>query len=737
MNLKTVFLSLLLLPAGLIPASGQSQDVLLSTKNTSLLLRAETGKAVTIAYYGDLIRQQDVAAVYKTGIGFGSDAYPTFSSNGSVDDAIDVEHADGDLALDLQTVAGGISRTSSEYGETVKIKMKDKVYPLYVTLCYRSFRDADIIEMWSEITNKEKKDVKLKRFVSGYLPVREGNVWLTHFHGGWGSELRMFEEPLTGGVKVIRNRDGVRNGLTDHSELMLSLDGQPRENTGRVIGAALCWSGNYKMSIDTDRGNSTLHHLFGGIDETNSEYYVKPGHTFVTPELALSYSSQGKGGVSRNFHSWARHDGMVHDGEAPRNVLLNSWEGVYLAVNEQKMADMMKGISELGGELFVMDDGWFASKKYNRDNDNAALGDWTTDMRKLPNDVGALVKIAKENNLKFGIWIEPEMSNWKASALYDSHPDWFLQNKGRDPKLGRGGTQATLDLTNPKVQDFVFGVVDNLMTAYPGIYYMKWDANCNIFNYGSTYLPANRQSQIYIDYHLGLRKILERIRAKYPDLVMQACASGGGRVTYGVMPYFDECWTSDNTDALQRIFIQWGMSHFFPSMVMAAHVSASPNHQTGRRLPLKFRFDVAMTGRLGIEMKPSDFTADEKTFAKSAISDYKRLRTVIQQGDLYRLVSPYDGDGTAASLMYVAPDKQKAVFYAYKLKQFVNLNAPRFVFAGLDADKNYRLHELNKTDNGMSNIEGTVVSGRVLMNTGIELPLWGEYSSRVIELTAE
>jgi alpha-galactosidase len=737
MKSKSILLSLLFLLVGSVSAWCQSQDVLISTKSTSLLLKAEQGKAVKIVYYGDLIGQQDISAIYKTGDDLGLQAYPTFGSEGSADDAIDVVHANGDFALDLEVVASGVTRTSSNYGETVKIQMKDKVYPFYVTLCYRSFKDADIIEMWSEISNKEKKDVTLKRFVSGYLPVREGNVWLTHFHGGWANELRLFEEPLTGGVKEIRNRDGVRNGLTDHSELMLSLDGQPRENTGRVIGAALCWSGNYKMSIDTERGGSNLHHFFGGIDEANSEYYLKPNQTFTTPELALTYSSEGKGGVSRNFHAWARHDGMVHNGEAPRDVLLNSWEGVYLSVDEQKMASMMKGISELGGELFVMDDGWFASKKYNRDKDNAALGDWNTDLRKLPNDIGALVNEAKKNNLKFGIWIEPEMSNWKASELYDNHPDWFLQNKGRDPKLGRGRTQAVLDLTNPKVQDFVFSIVDNLMTKFPGIYYMKWDANCDVRNYGSTYLPMNRQSQIYIDYHLGLRKVLERIRAKYPNLVMQACASGGGRVTYGVMPYFDECWTSDDTDAMQRIFIQWGMSHFFPSMIMAAHVSASPNHQTGRRLPLKFRFDVAMTGRLGIEMKPSDFTEEEKTFAKQAVSDYKRLRTVIQQGDLYRLISPYEGEGTAASLMYVAPDKQKAVFFAYKLKHFYDLDVPRFVFAGLDANKNYRLHEINKTDNNMKDLEGTVVSGRVLMNTGIELPMNKEYSSRVIELTAE
>lgn len=737
MKTRNILLGMLLSFAAIANAASSNGDVLISTDHTSLLLAAEQGKPVGVVYYGARIESKETEAVKAAGINLDRRAYPTFVGTGTPENAIEMVHANGDRALDLELTATGVTRNASAGGETVRLEMKDKVYPLYVTLCYRTFAKSDIIEMWTEITNREKKDVCLTRFASGYLPIRKGDVWLTHFHGGWGNELRMFEEPLTAGVKDIRNRDGVRNSATDHSELMLSLDGKPRENTGRVIGAALCWSGNYRMSIATDHGSSIMNHFFAGIDETASEYYLKPGETFTTPELALTYSDEGKGGVSRNFHSWARHDGKVHNGEAPRDVLLNSWEGVYLKINEQKMADMMQGIAELGGELFVMDDGWFASEKYNRDIDNAALGDWDVDKRKLPNGIAPLVETAKKNNLKFGIWIEPEQSNWKASRLYETHPDWFLQNPGREPRQGRGGTQITLDLTNPKVQDFVFSVVDNLMTIYPEIAYIKWDVNYSLTNYGSPYLPKNRQSHIYIDYHLGLRKVLERIRAKYPNLVMQACASGGGRLTYGVMPYFDEAWTSDNTDALQRVYIQWGESHFFPASVMAAHVSASPNHQTGRVVPLKFRFDVAMTGRLGMEMKPSDLSEQEKAFAKTAIADYKRLRDVIQQGDLYRLVSPYDGEGMASSLMYVAPDKQKAVFFAFKLKHFMAHSAPRFVFAGLDPAKSYRLHEINKTDDGIKSLEGAVIPGHILMESGVELPLNTEYSSRVIELQAQ
>lgn len=711
------------------------QDVLISTKKTSLLLLAKIGEPLRFAYYGARIEQDDASKIWQLGMSINRPAYPALNTWAPEENAITVEHADGSISLEM--VVTEVKREATDKGEIVRIFTKDKVYPFEIVNCYRTYNNSDIIEMWTEISHKEKKgDVKLSQFASMYMPIRADQVWLSHLHGAWGNEANLYEEPLTAGMITIKNRDGVRNGHTDRAEVMFSLDGKPSEEHGRTIGAVLCWSGNYSLRIDTDFENKHMHHFFAGMDPTASEYYLKAGEKFVTPELALTYSEEGKGGVSRNYHNWARHDGKLYNGEAPRDVLLNSWEGVYLDITEQKMKDMMTGVAELGGELFVMDDGWFGSKNWQRKDDTKALGDWDIDYDKLPGGVQPLIDDAKKKGIKFGIWIEPEMSNWKRSRIYDEHPDWFLQNPGREPIVGRGGSQMVLDLTNPKVQDFVFSVVDNLMRDYPELAYIKWDANVSLLNYGSSYLPKNRQSHIYIDFHRGLRKVLERIRAKYPKLVMQACASGGGRASYGVMPYFDEIWTSDNTEAFQRIFIQWGTSMFYPAGAMGAHVSASPNHQSGRRIPLKYRFDVAMSGRLGVEMKPSDFTPDELKFAKQAIADYKRLRDVIQQGDLYRLHSPYEGEGDVASLMYVAPDKSKAVFYGYKLKHGVNKHIPSFRMAGLDPNKNYRLHELTVNDDRMRGMEGAVIPGHILMSTGLNLVLATEYSSRVFELTA-
>lgn len=289
-------------------------------------------------------------------------------------------------------------------------------------------------------------------------------------------------------------------------------------------------------------------------------------------------------------------------------------------------------------------------------------------------------------------------------------------------------------MTNPKVQDFVFDIVDNLLTKNPEISYIKWDANASIQNMGSVYLPKNKQTNVYVDYHEGLIKVMQRIRAKYPKVVIQDCASGGGRANYGLLPYFDEFWVSDNNDAYQRIFIQWGTSYFFPSNAMAQHIAASPYHMTGRVMPIKFRCDVAMSGRLGMELQPSKMSEEERAQCTTAISDYKQLRPTIQLGNLYRLVSPYDHKG-AASLMYVSDDKGKAVLFVYKTENMMNQTLPRIRLDGLDADATYTIKERNvKVDEKPCALDGKRISGRMLMNVGLEIPLNGDYATRVFSL---
>lgn len=723
----------LLASCTLLAGNMWAQNICISTPQTSLVLNAPTGGELKYLYYGSKLSETDLQNINEAK-NCDHTAYPVYGMNCPSETALSVRHADGNMSTQMEIV--GVDTDKDAQSTLTTVRLKDKVYPFYINVCYKAYTNVDMIETWTEISHSEKKPVCLTQFASAYLPIRRGNVWLSHLSGSWANEGQLTQEPLQPGMTIIKNKDGARNSHTSHAEVMFSLDGTPQENRGRVIGAALCYTGNYKLRIDTD--DSDYHQFYAGINEENSSYTLSKKEIFRTPAVALTYTDEGLSGASRNFHKWGRMYKLAH-GNKVRDILLNSWEGVYFDINQKGMDQMMGDIASMGGELFVMDDGWFGDK-YPRKNDSSSLGDWVVDKNKLPEGIEGLIRDAKKHGIKFGIWIEPEMAN-TTSELYEKHPEWILKAPQRDPVLGRGGTQVVLDLANPEVQDFVFKVVDDLMTQHPDLAYIKWDANMPIMNHGSNYLTADNQSHMYIEYHRGFEKVCQRIRAKYPDLIIQACASGGGRANYGYLPYFDEFWVSDNTDALQRVYMQWGTSYFFPAIAMASHISAAPNHQTFRTIPLKYRIDVAMSGRLGMEIQPKNMTDEEKDLCRKAIADYKKIRPIVQLGDIYRLVSPYDHQGVA-SLMYTSPEKDKAVFYWWKTEHFVNQHLPRVTMAGLDPEKTYRITELNRIDNKPLAFEGKTYSGAYLMKNGLEIPYnhivdyhkQNDYSSRVLYL---
>ena len=731
MNLKAI--SLLLAAASIAAPAIRAEIVNITTDHNSLVLDAKKDGGLDFLYYGTRLTDAEAAALRDAGIP-ALDAFPFYGTFPEHESAMAMTHADGNMTMDM--AVQGVTTAPDGKGTVTTVTMKDRFYPVTVALKYRTFPKDDIIEMWTETTNNEKKNITLRQFASMSLPVRYGDVWLQNYHGAWANEARVNDEPLRPGMKVIKNRDGGRNSHTSHGEIMLSLDGKAQEQTGRVIGAAVEYGGNYKLRIDTDE--SLQHRLFAGMDEENSAYNLKPKETFATPPVAMTYSADGMGTVSRRFHRWGRENRLAN-GDKERKILLNSWEGVYFDINEQGMDCMMQDIASMGGELFVMDDGWFGVK-YPRKNDSSSLGDWMVDTQKLPNGINGLLESAKKHGVKFGIWIEPEMTN-TISEFYEKHPDYVIKAPNRDVVKGRGGTQLVLDMANPKVQDVVFHIVDTLMTKYPDIDYIKWDANAPVMSHGSQYQTADNQSHLYIGYHEGLKKTLERIRAKYPDVTIQLCASGGGRVNWGLLPWFDEFWTSDNTDALQRIYMQWGTSAFFPAIAMGSHISATPNHTTFRTVPIKFRSDVAMSGRLGMEIQPANMSEEDKALCKQAIEDYKKIRPIVQFGDLYRLLSPYDNKG-AASLMYVNPEKDDAVFFWWKTDPSYGQKMPRVRMAGLNPDKLYTVTELNRIDNTPLPFEGKQFTGKFLMESGLEIPVshdvdWHkrmDYSSRVLRL---
>lgn len=696
---------------------------LVETQNTVMVFSGKIDGKFLLQYFGS--KPGDVLQIEKSGIGLKTEAYPTFGIECTEEKALQATHIDGNLSTDLYLKS--VDFTTLENNVTLtKVSLYDNKYPFFVTLYYKAYIKEDVIETWSEISHKEKGNVILTKYASFFMPISTYNPWTTHFHGAWAGEFDIIEEKLERGMKTIKNHEGVRNTLTDNPSVIISFNGQATEEEGELIAGTLAWTGNYKISMDVSQKNRV--NLKAGINEEESQLILKKNEVFKTPEFIFTYSDQGKGKASRNIHKWARNYGVM-GGDKARMILLNSWEGVKVNITEAKMLSMIDDISALGGELFVMDDGWFGNK-YPRMNDKTSLGDWVVDSAKLPNGLQPLVKRATEKGIKFGIWLEPEMMNIK-SELFEKHPEWVIQQPNREIGLGR---QMTMDLSNPKVQDYIYHVINNLLIENPEIAYIKWDANHHINNVGSEWLPANEQSSLYIEYHKGLQKIFQRIRESHPDLVMQACASGGGRVSYGYLKYFQEFWLSDNTDALRKLYMQWGASHFFPALTMASHVSVSPNLLTGRVIPLKFRVDLSMTGRLGIEMQPKDLNSEEWTFVKKAIENYKTIRPVVQFGDLYRLVSPYD-KSDIASLMYVSEKQDHAVLYAFNLSDYLTYRIPALKLKGLDPKKSYKIIEINaETSESTNPLNNKVFKGEFLMDAGIQIVMKKAFQSVIFEL---
>ena len=746
--MKTMFLKMVTMSvlAGGALAVPIENDFLLQTKNTTMAFR-KSGDVWLMVHYGAKIeKMSDVNALAWSGWGgantFGHRKQATYSVYGSDNDRSDMNkygglaviHADGVTSTELQAI--GAKSVEDKLGVMhLVFEMKDSVYPFFVTQHFRAVEASDVVETWVEIRHDEPAPVKLVRMDSVALifPLLAKEFYLLSLTGQWASENQLTEAPVAQGQTVsMTSRSGVRSAFGNNASFMLSVGPKASETTGRVIGGALAWSGAWEFSFQRDQVNTLA--INAGPDTGNGPYTLDAGKTLITPKMALTYSAAGKGQISRNLHRWAR-DCQLRDGHMLRPVLLNSWEGAYFDFNEKTLTDMMDGVKELGGEMFVVDDGWFAKGKYARDDDKRGLGDWVLNDKKLPKGLGWLANEAKARGLKFGIWVEPEMAN-TTSELVDQHPDWVLRERTRPLRQGRGGTQVVLDMTNPALRDNIYQQMDAMITSIPGLAYIKWDANADFMNAGSTYLTADRQPNLWFDYTAGLYDLLGRLRAKYPDIIMKACSSGGGHMDYGFLHYADEFWTSDDTDARQRVFIQWGAGHFYPACAMAAHVTAVPNHQTHRSTPLKFRFDVAMSGRLGFELHPKNMAAEEVAFAKKAVADYKRLRPVIQQGDLYRLVSPWENN--YASLMYVNDDKSHAVVFVYGLNRFILCDYPTpLPLQGLDLNKQYRVTELNKEKHDHSRVNGRTLSGAALMGMGLPIKLEGDYDSAVFELLVE
>ena len=708
----------------------ESKVIRISTDQTDLILKVGENGRLYQTYLGEkLLHEADVNR-FSWDIHAGSDGsisqrgWEVYSGSGNEDyfePAVAITHNDGNTSTYLYYVSSSTSPV--EGGTQTTINLRDDKYPVDVTLHYVAYSKENVIKTWSEIKHQEKKPIILSTYASTMLYFCRSSYYLTEFSSDWAKEARMSSQQLQFGQKVIDTKLGSRAAMHTHPFFEVGLDQPVSENQGDVLMGTLGWTGNFRFTFEVDNAGNLR--VIPAINPYASNYELKKDEVFTTPEFIFTLSNQGSSQGSRNLHEWARNYSLK-DGKGTRLTLLNNWENTGFDFNQEILANLMKEAKHLGVDMFLLDDGWFGNK-YPRKDDHAGLGDWEVTHSKLPGGVPALVKAAKEAGVKFGIWIEPEMVNPK-SELFEKHPDWAIHDANRKTYYYRN--QLVLDLSNPAVQDYVYGVVENLMKENPEIAFFKWDCNSPITNIYSPYLK-DKQGQLYIDHVRGVYNVMKRVKENYPNVPMMLCSGGGARCDYEALKYFTEFWCSDNTDPVERVYIQWGFSQFFPAKAMCAHVT-SWNKNTS----VKFRTDVASMCKLGFDIGLKDMTADELAYCQDAVANWKRLQPAIMDGDQYRLVSPYETNHMAVN--YVSKDQKKAVLFAYDVYPRFQEKLINVKLQGLDPNKTYKVEEINLMPGVDSALKsnGQTYTGDYLMKVGIEVFGFAATQSHVLELTA-
>ena len=721
--------ALAIMAVSLASATMNAQTVRVSTDKTDLVMKVSPKGRLYQVYLGDKLNNAadyDRIAwnTYAASDGAVSTrGHEVCAASGNEDyfePAVAITHADGNMTTYLRYK--GVETKAVDGGTETIITLQDDKYPDTVKLHYVAYNKENVIKAWSEISHNEKSPVTLWRYSSTMLYFNATKYYLTSYHSDWAKEGQPETVQLTAGKKIIDTKLGTRAAMHTEPFFELGLNEPAKENEGNVVLGTIGWTGNFRFTFEVDNVGGLR--VIPAINPYASDYKLRAGETFTTPEFIFTTSSTGTSQASRNLHDWARRY-QVNMGMGDRMTLLNNWENTGFDFNQKSLAELMKDAKDLGVDMFLLDDGWFANK-YPRKDDHAGLGDWDVTHSKLPDGIPGLVRDAKAAGVKFGIWVEPEMVNPK-SELFEKHPDWVIQQPNRDTYYYRN--QLVLDISNPKVQDYVFGVVDRIMTENPEVAYFKWDCNSPITNIYSPYHKGN-QGNFYIDHVRGIYKVMSRIKAKYPKLPMMLCSGGGGRMDYEALKYFTEFWCSDDTDPYERLYIQWSLSKFFPAKTMGSHVT-----NWNKNTSLKFRTDVCSSCKLGfdIDLKPLKGTDDYK-FVQEAVANWTRLKPVILDGDQYRLVSPYESAHSA--LNYVSKDKAHAVLFAYNLHPRYKEPLTRVCLQGLDPNRQYTVTEINLMPNTQSafGYNGQQFSGDYLMKVGLEVFDQKDGTSHVFEL---
>ena len=709
----------------------REKTLTLETKSASYQMKIDKYDFLHHLYYGRNVGNADMSYMFgRYDRGFSGNPYITRDDRGFSLDTIPQEYPSfgvGDYRINGISVVNGDGSYCAEFhyvghevkkgkysipglpavydnggeAETLIVKLKDQVTGLAVKLYYGIFYDADVITRSSEIINEGSEEIILEKAASACLDIPFGSWDVIHFHGRHTMECQLERTPVTHSVKTISSNRGISSH--QHNPFVILCDRNADEDHGDCYGVMLMYSGNHMTEIELDQFDNTR--IVTGINDAQFRWLLTPNSSFYTPDVIMTYSSEGLTKLSHNYHHIIRNN--VCRGKyknARRPVLLNSWEACYFDINEEKLLTLAGQASELGIEMFVLDDGWFNL----RNDDNAGLGDWFVNTNKLPHGLSYIADKVNELGMKFGIWIEPEMVN-EHSELYRAHPDWAFAAPNRAPMLGRN--QLVLDMSREDVQEYLYAALSKLLREN-NIEYVKWDMNralADVYSYSSS---KETQGEIGHRYVLGMYKLMDRLTSEFPDVLFEGCSGGGGRFDAGILYYSPQIWCSDDTDPIARLKIQHGTSFGYPISAVGAHVSASPNHQTGRTTPINTRAVVAMSGTFGYELDINKLTEEEKSEIRRQIVDFKRYYDVIQSGKYYRLTLPKKGLYYEA-WQFVSPDRSESLVNLVVTSVQPNAAVIHIRLKGLDPKGHY--------EDG----DGHVYSGAALMYGGYSFPLLG------------
>ena len=716
-----------------------SRIFVLETAHTSYHMKVDALGHLLHLYYGKKIGAGDLMQLYpRTDRGFSPDYYAYRTHRGISPDLLPQEYTGcnvGDFRLSCLTVADSrgafgadftyVSHTveASKYqltglpcahaeendAETLIVRMQDETTGLTLELLYGVFAQQDVITRAARLTNHGDTPLRLDKAASACLDLPFGRWDLLHFHGRHAMERQLEREAVGTNIQTISS---VRGSSSHHNNPFLILCQQDAtETSGACYGVMMVYSGSYQM--DVERSQTGLVRVVSGIQEERFAWNLKPGETFDTPEVILSFAAEGLTPISQQYHRFLRRNicrGPWKDKRRP--VLINNWEATYFDFNTEKIVKIAEKAASLGVEMMVLDDGWFGT----RNDDNQGLGDWIVNCEKLPGGLDPLIEQIHALGMKFGLWIEPEMVN-ENSNLYRTHPDWALTLPGRKPAMGRN--QLVLDLSRPEVVDYLAEAIGKLLREHH-IEYIKWDMNRSLTDVWSAALPAQRQGEVYHRYVLGVYEILEMLHQEFPQVLIEGCSGGGGRFDCGMLYYTPQIWCSDNTDAIERLRIQYGTSFCYPCAAVGAHVSAVPNGQTGRSVSMHTRGVVAAAGTFGYELDLNEITSEEMEEVRTQIQHFRSCWDLVLRGDYYRLSNPFRQEAFNA-WMHVSPDKSRALVGVVMGVGHANPIRPLLRLKGLDPNADYK-------------VNGEVYGGDQLMYGGLALPILQEYQALQFDL---